>query len=52
MQEEESEDHALLVVTTASEEPNFHTWFLDIGCTNHMCGKKELFVDLDESIHT
>ncbi|XP_068466675.1 uncharacterized protein [Phaseolus vulgaris] len=22
------------------------------GCTNHMCGKKELFADLDDSFHT
>ena len=24
-------------------------WFLDSGCSNHMCGKKELFSDLDET---
>ena len=21
-------------------------WFLDLGCSNHMCGKKEIFFDL------
>lgn len=40
------------MVTTATEYPNDHIWFLDTGCTNHMCGKRELFVDLDESIRT
>ena len=24
-------------------------WFLDSGCSNHMCGKKELFADFDGS---
>ena len=25
------------------------TWFLDSGCSNHMCGKKEYFIDFDEN---
>ena len=25
-------------------------WYLDIGCSNHMCEKKELFSQLDELI--
>nr|GFA52260.1 retrovirus-related Pol polyprotein from transposon TNT 1-94 [Tanacetum cinerariifolium] len=24
-------------------------WFLDSGCSNHMCGKREFFCDLDEN---
>ena len=24
-------------------------WYLDSGCSNHMCGKKECFSDLDAS---
>ncbi|GKV49915.1 hypothetical protein SLEP1_g56638 [Rubroshorea leprosula] len=48
-EEDDSEDHALLMVTSTIEASNYHTWFLDTGCTNHMCGKKEFFVDLDES---
>ena len=25
-------------------------WFLDFGCSNHMCGDKSMFHDLDEKI--
>ncbi|GKU92535.1 hypothetical protein SLEP1_g6248 [Rubroshorea leprosula] len=44
--------HALLMVIVVGETPNYHIWFLDTRCTNHMSGKRELFVDLDESFHT
>nr|GEV97268.1 copia-type polyprotein [Tanacetum cinerariifolium] len=27
-------------------------WFLDSGCSNHMCGNKERFVDLDQNFST
>ena len=40
------------MVTAVSESPDSRTWFLDTGCTNHMCGKKELFAELDESFGT
>jgi len=51
-QEQDEEDHAVLMTTTSNETPNNHTWYLDTGCTNHMCGQKELFVDLDDSFRT
>ena len=31
------------MVATTNETPNNQTWYLDTGCTNHMCGQKELF---------
>ncbi|RVW97635.1 Retrovirus-related Pol polyprotein from transposon TNT 1-94 [Vitis vinifera] len=27
------------------------TWFLDSGCSNHMCGKKDYFSDFDGTFH-
>ena len=36
-------------VKKASKE---ELWFLDSSCSNHMCGKKELFSKLDESFST
>ena len=37
---------AYVEVQKASNE---ETWFLDSGCSNHMCGKKELFSGFDDS---
>nr|KYP33374.1 Retrovirus-related Pol polyprotein from transposon TNT 1-94 [Cajanus cajan] len=46
----ENEEEMLLMVhndiTKAIEDI---VWFLDSGCSNHMCGKKEYFSDLDET---
>jgi len=40
------------MAVTSNETPTNQTWYLDTGCTNHMCGKKELFADLDDSFRT
>jgi len=40
------------MAATSNETPNNKTWYLDTDCTNHMCGKKELFADLDDSFLT
>lgn len=35
-----------------NESSKEELWFLDSGCNNHMCGKKEFFSMLDESFNT
>lgn len=39
----------LLLMARDKKELNETTWFLDSGCSNHMCGHKEFFLELDES---
>ena len=48
-QEEESEDHMLLMITSNIEEAKTNTWYFDSGCSNHMTRNKNLFAKLDES---
>jgi len=44
----ENQHSLFLASNTLSEEENI--WYLDTGCSNHMCGKKELFSSLDETV--
>lgn len=39
-----TETETLLLVSAVEEVYN-DTWFLDTGCSNHMCGNKESFVN-------
>jgi hypothetical protein len=52
-QEEDSDDeHVILMVTTAfGDQTNEDSgWYLDTGCSNHMTGRKDWLVDLDEGV--
>ncbi|XP_028063323.1 uncharacterized protein LOC114266595 [Camellia sinensis] len=40
----------VLLVHHGDTENQNNVWYLDSGASNHMCGKKELFVELDETI--
>ncbi|KAJ8617574.1 hypothetical protein MRB53_013760 [Persea americana] len=53
--EKESQAHyaettePLLLMAHVEKAPDETAWFLDSGCSNHMCGHKEFFSELDES---
>ena len=42
----------LLLACNGAEEDCKNQWFLDKGCSNHMCGQKDLFSDLNESFRS
>ncbi|XP_074298462.1 uncharacterized protein LOC141629343 [Silene latifolia] len=44
--EEISEEISLLTVSEEKEESSNNMWYLDTGCSNHMCGDKKAFSDL------
>ncbi|XP_015075746.1 uncharacterized protein LOC107019897 [Solanum pennellii] len=46
---EKEEEVSLLMVCYASEETRQNLWYLDTRCSNHMCGDKKAFSELDES---
>jgi len=39
----------MLLLAHVKKVPDETTWFLDSGCSNHMCGHKEFFSKIDES---
>ena len=44
------DDSPILLVYKMEEPSSDKTWYLDAGCSNQMCGKKE-FIDLDEKVN-
>ncbi|KAD5317147.1 hypothetical protein E3N88_17093 [Mikania micrantha] len=46
---EEEEIMMLMAPVDEEESKKSHAWFLDSGCSNHMCGYKEKFISLDQT---
>ncbi|XP_068339065.1 uncharacterized protein [Pyrus communis] len=46
---ETSEEMLLMAYVDIKEAGRDYLWFLDSGCNNHMCGKRELFSQFDSN---
>nr|GEV37469.1 hypothetical protein [Tanacetum cinerariifolium] len=44
---EAKEEMLLMSLVECKQTTYEHLWFFDSGCSNHMCGNKDMFVDLD-----
>ncbi|XP_026415946.1 uncharacterized protein LOC113311323 [Papaver somniferum] len=51
-EEEEQKDENMLLAYHTAEEQSQLKWYLDIGFSNHMYGRKDLFDRLDESVRS
>ncbi|TQE03722.1 hypothetical protein C1H46_010696 [Malus baccata] len=39
----------LMAYVEVKEAEKEYVWFLDSGCSNHMCGRREVFTEIDDS---
>ena len=50
MEEKDEKFETVLLARGGNEGSQENTWYLDTDASNHMCGKRSMFVDLDESV--
>ncbi|XP_061349454.1 uncharacterized protein LOC133294723 [Gastrolobium bilobum] len=48
--EEKDDESTMLFTYKGEEDSGKDVWYLDTGASNHMCGKKELFTELNEEV--
>ncbi|GAU34810.1 hypothetical protein TSUD_394360 [Trifolium subterraneum] len=51
VEEISQEDGTLLLAHKDNEKGGDNQWYLDSGASNHMCGRRSMFVELDESVN-
>ncbi|KAJ4722910.1 Retrovirus-related Pol polyprotein from transposon TNT 1-94 [Melia azedarach] len=49
VEEKNQGDETVLLAYKDNSRGQENTWYLDTGASNHMCGKRSMFVELDES---
>ncbi|KAJ4716957.1 Retrovirus-related Pol polyprotein from transposon TNT 1-94 [Melia azedarach] len=49
VEEKNQGDETVLLAYKDNSGGQENTWYLDTGASNHMCGKRSMFVELDES---
>ena len=50
MEEKTDDKETLLLARKETDGVQANSWYLDSGASNHMCGRKDMFVELNESI--
>ncbi|CAJ2657878.1 unnamed protein product [Trifolium pratense] len=51
VEEISQEDGTLLLAHKDNERGGDNQWYLDSGASNHMCGRRSMFVELEESVN-
>ena len=51
MKEKDEKFETVLLACGSNEGIHESSWCLDTRASNHMCGKRSMFVELDESVH-
>ena len=50
VEDKSQEDGTLLLAYKGDNERQENIWYLDTSASNHMCGRRDMFVELNESI--